>query len=974
MSNNEARHGFRLQWEMRPPYHPSSLLLQDEDNGVAECVVIDSDGKEETETATERCGRRGLQERLEQRKKKNKNSKKVTSVPVGEKELQELIRLCEYEVAQDPYRGMGFLDNGTTSNNVDDNKNDKAIANALDDNAVGATSVRCGGRKIDKVVTPWDVCQWGILSVPKNNIGPDDRDNNAIDKNNEIVDDSILLDSGNAESLVRNLTESCCPSILAWTKDQLEESSRKKQQQSQKTRNKNGKKRNRSTKNGQNAVSDSNNFPRLGHRPLDARYRCPCDANPFCLGSMGGIVNELLKERCQKGITISIIDEDDESGEKDSNGKKRAKVFGFGGNYVHGKNKKDKDVEREIVDVDQNANIVTEETESEAPNGVFAFMGGNETSSKFSKKTESTEKDKRKSNSQTLVTTTASCKRLGPGWSKQEIGEPAEVFSSTNCISNREPFHEQGYSETAKNEMDKLRRFENVDTSKIKNAIQNIFGLLEQSNTVGMTMDEYIRTMTEWHKSLIFVDPTTEESDMANNNNITIALPPGIQNLGATCYLNTQLQCLAQIPVFLDGIFSWRPVNTTHKMNGVMTKLQKLLAQMLVGGDGKYTSLDFSNALGIQHNEQQDPNEFARLLFDRMEESFQQCSINSNAATTSPDSVKNGGGLGKLLHRIFHGTTTYNTICMKCGKKSVRSEGFMDLNLPIVHREHNYDDTDDCNEFENDKQDQKGDPAFVKRKRKKGTIEKAFERQKQNNLVDTDVQYCFDQYTKTEMLQGDNQYFCDACNSKQDAKRVMSLTELPPVLNIQLSRYVFDRKKFVKKKLSDKVRLPTILTVDQHESETGGTGNSTSANAFQSKRKSKKKYHLCAVMRHRGTSAYSGHYIAEAMDWTIGQWYEFNDEIVKVLPTPSNSYVPRTYLDSDDDNVKSAIKSAGSEDAYNMYYVDEEYMAEKAIITMSRNQRLNSIQNGSTKIQPAEIDVLSTLIREKIDRHSVLTE
>jgi len=33
-------------------------------------------------------------------------------------------------------------------------------------------------------------------------------------------------------------------------------------------------------------------------------------------------------------------------------------------------------------------------------------------------------------------------------------------------------------------------------------------------------------------------------------------------------------------------------------------------------------AIDFSNALGIQHNEQQDPNEFARLLFDRMEESF----------------------------------------------------------------------------------------------------------------------------------------------------------------------------------------------------------------------------------------------------------------------------------------------------------------------------------------------------------------
>ena len=69
-----------------------------------------------------------------------------------------------------------------------------------------------------------------------------------------------------------------------------------------------------------------------------------------------------------------------------------------------------------------------------------------------------------------------------------------------------------------------------------------------------------------------------------------------------------------------DGLFSWRPVDATHRMYGVAEKFQTLLAQLLVGAHGKWTSLDFSNALGIQHNEQQDPNKFARLLFDRMEE------------------------------------------------------------------------------------------------------------------------------------------------------------------------------------------------------------------------------------------------------------------------------------------------------------------------------------------------------------------
>ena len=880
------------QVKMRLPFQPSSLLGGE----VEECVVIDRSNEEKKPAAS--IGRRLVQA---QNKKKNKKS----STPSGETELRELMRLCEYEVDQDPYRGLGFLDK------VHD----------------------------DKVVTPWDICQWGILSMPKTNSG--DGNNESNHKTGE------LLDSDNAESLVRNLTESCCPSILAWTKEHLE--SRKKQQ-SKKQRTINGKKRNRS--------GEQDAFPCLGNRPSDTKYRCPCDSNPFCLGSMGGIVDELLKERCQKGITISII-EDDENGENGENDndkdKKRAKVFGFGSNFLGEQNKMKKDAEVEIVDVDQTTKA-GEETGSEE--NVFAFMGKNEGSSSASEKTKPTEKVK--SNTEALVKTTATCKPLGPGWTKPEEGEPSQVFSFKNCIGSQ-PFDEEGYSPTTKEEVAKLRRSEIVDISKLETFIQNLFELCEAPDE--MSMEEYVRTTTEWHKSLIFTNPMIEESD-SSSNEVRIALPPGIQNLGATCYLNTQLQCLAQIPVFLDGIFSWRPVNATHKMNGVMTKLQKLLAQMLVGGNAKYTSLDFSNALGIQHNEQQDPNEFARLLFDRMEESFQQCSN----ASASPNDSKKGNGLGKLLQRIFHGTTTYETICMKCGKTSVRSEGFMDLNLPIVHRVDEESDTDDC-DTDVDSSKEGGDPAFVKRKRrKKGVLEKAFEKQKEKNPEDTDVQYCFDQYTKTEYLTGDNQYFCDDCNSKQDAKRVMSLTELPPVLNIQLSRYVFDRKKFVKKKLTDKVRLPTILTVDKHDScSLFSTGSS------KRKRKSNKKYILCAVMRHRGTSAYSGHYIAEAMDWTIGQWYEFNDEIVKVLPTPSNSYVPDDYLDLEDANIQT--KSAGSEDAYNMYYVDEEYMAENSIASIARNQRLNSIQNaGSTTTKSADTDVLSTLVRENSQCYSVLTE
>lgn len=44
-------------------------------------------------------------------------------------------------------------------------------------------------------------------------------------------------------------------------------------------------------------------------------------------------------------------------------------------------------------------------------------------------------------------------------------------------------------------------------------------------------------------------------------------------------------------------------------------------------------------------------------------------------------------------------------------------------------------------------------------------------------------------YTRPERLSGDNQYFCDRCESKQDALRSQTLTALPPLLIFSLNRW-----------------------------------------------------------------------------------------------------------------------------------------------------------------------------------------
>lgn len=46
-------------------------------------------------------------------------------------------------------------------------------------------------------------------------------------------------------------------------------------------------------------------------------------------------------------------------------------------------------------------------------------------------------------------------------------------------------------------------------------------------------------------------------------------------------------------------------------------------------------------------------------------------------------------------------------------------------------------------------------------------------------------------YLSVEELHGENQYFCESCETRVDATRSIKLRTLPYVLNFQLKRYVF---------------------------------------------------------------------------------------------------------------------------------------------------------------------------------------
>ena len=144
----------------------------------------------------------------------------------------------------------------------------------------------------------------------------------------------------------------------------------------------------------------------------------------------------------------------------------------------------------------------------------------------------------------------------------------------------------------------------------------------------------------------------------------------------------------------------------------------------------------------------------------------------------------------------------------------------------------------------------------------------------------------------------------------------------------------------------NRVLLPRTLFVTKK-----GHTEDSSKNMHE-RLKEDSQYILCAAQNHRGKSAYGGNYVAEAMDWTTGVWYEYNNKEVTLLPNGSNSsYYPLasdtkfsqdTSTSGDDreidiishNSVEISGKSdlnkfllRGSADAYNLFYVKKSFLA-----------------------------------------------
>ncbi|GFX09981.1 ubiquitin carboxyl-terminal hydrolase 40 [Trichonephila clavipes] len=159
---------------------------------------------------------------------------------------------------------------------------------------------------------------------------------------------------------------------------------------------------------------------------------------------------------------------------------------------------------------------------------------------------------------------------------------------------------------------------------------------------------------------------------MTSVHTLPIPMPPnrrlpcglsGIENQGATCYLNSLLQTLLYTPEFREGLFLLSDAELGSlenrekgKIRIIPLQLQRLFARLLLVDQQAASTTELTDSFGWSNNEelqQHDVQELNRILFSAIDSSL--------VGTSGKD----------LISQLYHGST-------------ITEEDFLDLNVIVA--------------------------------------------------------------------------------------------------------------------------------------------------------------------------------------------------------------------------------------------------------------------------------------------------
>ena len=389
--------------------------------------------------------------------------------------------------------------------------------------------------------------------------------------------------------------------------------------------------------------------------------------------------------------------------------------------------------------------------------------------------------------------------------------------------------------------------------------------------------------------------------------------PKGLDNVGATCYMNAVLQCFYHVKPLSAELINYNfPQNMGFQIPMTFAYLD-VVRQLSDNKGSSAKPIAFKNAInvnplftGIQANDSKDlilyfleriDQELTFINYITQNKLIYNTMRLNNAFYGNPElqSIFNVFVTNhkSIFSDLFYGFMSQTITCTKCKKKLTNYQIFNFIIFPI---ENVYNSKSNRNKISKEKEKDNyisksispynmrpaGKPSMTSNSvygnfygeqqnndyRKK--INQSYGYSSNNNnfggknsvtLID-----CFDNEIDDINFQGDNQIYCNNCRKLLDASGKNKIFSTPHVLILILNRGKAN-------KFECDVEFEEELDIKKYvESEKCPT-----------------KFKLIGVISHFGESSMSGHFIADCLHFN-NKWYCFNDGIVT---GPSYNYAKR---------------------------------------------------------------------------------
>ena len=325
----------------------------------------------------------------------------------------------------------------------------------------------------------------------------------------------------------------------------------------------------------------------------------------------------------------------------------------------------------------------------------------------------------------------------------------------------------------------------------------------------------------------------------------------GLDNVGATCYMNATLQCLAHIKKISDHIVNYK--RNKKFTDAKKYRLTKAYAEVVNGiwfpeeGKRSFAPNEFKKVIGEMNSlfaptAANDAKDLLIFLIERMHNELNKTK-ETNLALIMPDNMDPTNQqqvfqcfaqeFTKKYNSVFstycYGSNTSMTLCHGCNIAKYSFQCFSFIIFPLLEAKNHRNYLISC-----------------------GSLPQQLYNQPLN------IEDCFNYYQKIEFFTGDNQMYCNYCRQLRNASMCTQIYYAPLVLILVLNRgrgNLDFREKFV---FWETINLFNYVQFKMPDNT----------------------YFLSGIITHLGESGEGGHFIAFCRMSKDSKWYCYNDSIV----------------------------------------------------------------------------------------------